>query len=854
MDPELENYKELHQKLLSDLVTKHKILSHDENYRELVLCIACVNGDIEFVKNLFEKFQDINICIRGQLPIRLACMHKKSEIIQFFLENFANIRPGIRMLINMVEKYPNFAHDEYYLELILCIACVNGDIRGVKMFYDRSQHQHQIRLNIYEYLPIRLACMNKKFGIAQFLLDKLVNTNDYDKIKCLIDLTRKFHLLSHDENYRELVLCIACVNGDIESVKDLFDKYDNINMYIGDELPIRLACMNKNFEIVKFLSDKFSDNAIHYNIESLIDFSTKYPILFHDENYREFLLCFKCQHHNIDSVKKLFGEFDNINVHIENDLPIRLASMNGKFEIVEFLLKKYSDFNIHFGSECQSVFDTNYHELVLCIACANGDLELVKSLIKNIRDINVHIHDELPIRLATRKGKFEIMEFLLNECPKINIHVKNESIFRWTCKNESLKYAQLLLNRYPNINVQAKYDYAICWASECSEELEKFLISRFVIANINDQNCYTHTLQSACQYGYYGIVRALLEKCPDIDFSNSDHYALYHASVNGYSEIVKLLLRKYDDDDYDSIIEYVIEPASGGGHLEILNFLLEKYTNDDIHKWIFRNACQYGYFDIIRMTIGKISDNDHEYYNNAFASACGNGRREIVELLLEKFRNIDIHFDNEMPFISACGGGQLEIVQFLLEKFPNIDVNANGRKAFVDACKFGHLKIVEFLFDKVNHQDMYAYGNEPIENASRSGRVEIVQFLLNRFPADYNLKYADRAFLAACHCGHLEIVKLLLDILPQDSLLEKRKHVFQSKSYSLPNIIDQGFKECCENFRQDSNEYYELARYLLNNYPINIDLVDMSLCRNEEILHMLKHGIPFSQNKRAKHN
>ncbi|AVL94569.1 ankyrin repeat protein [Moumouvirus australiensis] len=87
-----------------------------------------------------------------------------------------------------------------------------------------------------------------------------------------------------------------------------------------------------------------------------------------------------------------------VDIHIDNDLPLRWAARNGYFNIVEYLLNK--------GANCQALDNE-----ALISACENGFFDVVKLLVSKGSDIQAR--ENAAIRAATRQNHFEIVKYLI---------------------------------------------------------------------------------------------------------------------------------------------------------------------------------------------------------------------------------------------------------------------------------------------------------------------------------------------------------------------------------------------------------------------------------------------------------
>ena len=171
-------------------------------------------------------------------------------------------------------------------------------------------------------------------------------------------------------------------------------------------------------------------------------------------------------------------------------------------------------------------------------------------------------------------------------------------------------------------------------------------------------------------------------------------------------------------------------------------------------------ACEIGKKEIVELLLERLNEKDldielnchenDEYGWTAFSVACSNGHTDIVKLLLthpgSKVINWNATRDTRggTAFHVACFFGFKDIVQLLVDhsSCKNIDLNAvlstNGYSAFMHACEEGHEEIVKLLLDhsERNHIDLNIKdknGNTALLLACDEEQQEVVGLLLDHF-------------------------------------------------------------------------------------------------------------------------
>ena len=138
--------------------------------------------------------------------------------------------------------------------------------------------------------------------------------------------------------------------------------------------------------------------------------------------------------------------------------------------------------------------------------------------------------------------------------------------------------------------------------------------------------------------------------------------------------------------------------------------------------------------------------------------ACVFGRIEIVNLLIENFKNSELNqriWRDLTPFHLACIYGQKELVKAFFNK---------GKTS--PMMEENQIEIVTSNID-FNAQCTFR-GYTPLHYACREGNVQAVACMLEHFrEIDWNTKSSDRLedtpLHLACKNGHLEIIKLMAE-------------------------------------------------------------------------------------------
>nr|WBF70290.1 putative ankyrin repeat protein [Megavirus caiporensis] len=183
-----------------------------------------------------------------------------------------------------------------------------------------------------------------------------------------------------------------------------------------------------------------------------------------DENNKNLL--FLASSRGYYNVVKLLIE-NGIDIHIDNDFPVRLASNHRYLDIVGLLIENGANINARDG-------------YALRLATCKGFYDVVKYLVENGANPYMYVgRDSNALKIACKKGHYEIFEYLINKMDNTRVDKKNLLII--ACNK-----------RYLNI-------------------------VRYLVKNGTDVNANNDALKIAQKRGYLEIVDFLIENGAQID-------------------------------------------------------------------------------------------------------------------------------------------------------------------------------------------------------------------------------------------------------------------------------------------------------------------------------------------------
>ncbi|PGH01143.1 hypothetical protein AJ79_08014 [Helicocarpus griseus UAMH5409] len=247
-------------------------------------------------------------------------------------------------------------------------------------------------------------------------------------------------------------------------------------------------------------------------------------------------------------------------------------------------------------------------------------------------------------------------------------------------------------------------------------------------------------LHLASKFGYYTMVKQLLDIC-DVNSRDLDGYTpLHHAASKGHIDIVRLICntKKAKVDIPSKSRDTPLWLAANGGYDNIVRYLIKRQAN-----------------------ISHLTPED-SLQITPIAAAARNGHAAEVELLLPKGANPSRKNQNGLfPIIAAATNGHVAVVELLLRiGLDPDDRDATGYTPLITALKHGHAAVAELLLEKGAKPDGgNPFEDSPLELASKYGHVAVVELLLEK--ADFfNDLY--QPLVEASKSGHEEIVALLL--------------------------------------------------------------------------------------------
>ncbi|KAG8177431.1 hypothetical protein JTE90_026216 [Oedothorax gibbosus] len=262
--------------------------------------------------------------------------------------------------------------------------------------------------------------------------------------------------------------------------------------------------------------------------------------------------------------------------------------------------------------------------------------------------------------------------------------------------------------------------------------------------NVKDKETNSTPLLLASLKGQTNVVRALLMKGADINYTSSHNLSALHcAAVFGHDDVVKVLLKynsklyKWKDCDGSTPLHLAVKM----GHAKVVSTLLSAGAN----------PC------IVR--------NDN---NTSVELAVARDNSEIVELLLSH-SYVDANDSNNGHTLLhiAAEKGHLTNTELLVERGADINArNISGSKPIHIAARDGQLNILKYYLGKnIQIHDLGMDGQSLLHYAANGGQLEIAKYLIEQ-NIDVNIS-DDTTQAAALHIatqnGFSDMIHILLD-------------------------------------------------------------------------------------------
>lgn len=295
-----------------------------------------------------------------------------------------------------------------------------------------------------------------------------------------------------------------------------------------------------------------------------------------------------------------------------------------------------------------------------------------------------------------------------------------------------------------------------------------------LLKNYNNTQEYNRGLIYACLYGYFDLVKLMIEKLEKVNKKIHLLEALIYSvlgacgdSDNTHIEIAKFIISKTPLKLFNVFhCSCLLQTAAQSGNLEMVKFIADR--GSDLHTVLklpkfpqrydwsdtIQQAAKYGHLDLVEFIENKVSFS-YEKWEKLLYKAVESGNMKIFQLAFSHYND----FDSWDLLRHAALGGNMDIIELIIDK-KIIKTPNYWNKGLDGAAEGGHLELVQFFIDK----GAWDYNTGLIQGAF-SGNIEIVQLMIDKLKAPTWGSYCNwnNALIAAVKSSNIEIVQLIIN-------------------------------------------------------------------------------------------
>lgn len=589
-------------------------------------------------------------------------------------------------------------------------ACKSNNLEIIKKIFPLKEWIFDIEDENDQYKDENALCYCCRFGYFD-IVKYICETN-------LIDVHEK----------KEEAFTLSIQENHFQISKLLFELYPDIDLQIGDNIPLTLACRFGNLEIVKWL----------------IDIS---PDIINSKDFK-FCFYFACDYGHIEVAKYLFEKKS-----------FEINSFDASYFIIEICRNKQLEVLKWLNEINPNLIDKCFLKNILLRSCVKDNLDLIEYVILSFK--KSEIYDESVINrfflVACENGDLPLVKFLINSYPSIKF-LENEECFTESCTSGSIPLAKFLLELKPELNnpENVNHTFINIWSNNKLDMAKWFFELNSRLNLINNISNYGE-IERACLNGI--IRKGNLEFVKFIESINSEsnwsyiiENAFKSACESGQIEIVKFLSPKIElhrpyqqnNDFYDSLFN----TCCYSGNSELTEWIYNKFkpTSFCLNETIFENIndlIEEGHLNVVKWLYykfpGKYSISSRSYF--VFSGCDDSEILNFYDWLYEINPNINFEDDIEDLIENHIQSNSLRIIKWLIKKFERYSGEFDYNDLFDSACVTDSLDAARFLFDKTNLEDEEF--NIIFLKATFEGYFDIIKWLHRLKPEFYFIENID---------------------------------------------------------------------------------------------------------------
>lgn len=319
-------------------------------------------------------------------------------------------------------------------------------------------------------------------------------------------------------------------------------------------------------------------------------------------------------------------------------------------------------------------------------------------------------------------------------------------------------------------------------------------------------------------------------------FSNNESFvkiAFVQACGNGHLREAQWLSSHFDFVN-PFLLTNMLIVACSQGHLAVAQWLCEKY-NAGFNRMVFgqvsKHVCRMGYTDVWQWITDKFPQHKvMDYYPQLFATACGHGHLNLVQLIFKECKDKVSTCDRDSALWHACRGGHLPVVEWIYKSMP---LTKEGKhRPFKEACKYGRLSVAMWLYKTfdIRKDDI---PTDLFIQVCKNKHFQVAQWLHATFDFSRGCEREKvDAFRIVCGYGFLDMAKWLYQTFELNLLL-------------YPNAMHHAFIRAC------IGEHMEVVFWLCQIFDYQKDIAleafqEKCLYQGVEILQWLHRQFDFS--------